>query len=218
VNFRSAIKTLKLVLEKENPPKFSSSWILKFAPHAYRYIQKNVRTETNHIDWDRVTHALDRRFQKRWTRYKVRKVKQYENQQEVDLILQRYREKLYTFIAPLDGRDKKYRDKITVALTLVSQRGNVLAQQELVKWLRYIADEWIDTYPLMYRWKTYPGAVDERIARCITLYRYTGSFLGYLYKTLEYSARALPPTCSFDDPILDGARTKAEYIVAIYDD
>lgn len=217
MNFRSAIKTLKGVLEKENPPKFSSSWIVKFAPSAYRYIQKRVRTETNHIDWDRVTRTWERKFQKRWTRYKVRKVKLYKNQQEVDLILAKYREKLYTFIAPQNSRDRKYRDKITIALTRVSQRGNILAQQELVKWLRYIADEWIDTYPLMYRWKTYPGAIDERILRCIILYRYTGSFLGYLYKTLEYSARALPPTCSFDDPILDGARTKSEYIIPTYD-
>lgn len=217
MNFRMAIKHLKIVLGKENPEKFSSSWIIKFAPNVYRYIQKNVRTETGRIDWDRVTYSLERRFQKKWSRYRVKMRKPYENQEELDLVLSKYKDKLYTFIAPQDYRDRKTRDKITVSLTRISQRGNVLAKQELVKWLRYIADEWIDIYPCMGRWKTYPGAIDERISRCIILYRYTGSFLGYLYKTLEYSARALPPTCSFDDPILDGARTRAEYIVPMYD-
>lgn len=217
MDFELAVKTLNKTLRKENPDKFSSPWILKFAPKVYHYARKNVRTETDHIDWDQITCGLDRKFQGRWTRYRVKVAKLYEDQNEVDLILVKYKDKLYTFIAPQDDKDKKIRDRITISLIRISQRGNVLAQIELVKWLRYTADEWIDTYPVMARWKVYPGAIDDKILHCINHYRYTGSFLGYLYRTLECSGRGLPPACSFDDPVLDGNRTKADYIIPVYD-
>ena len=45
-------------------------------------------------------------------------------------------------------------------------------------------------------------------------YRYTGSFLGYLFKTLEYSARGKPPIVSFDDKIGDTGKTRIDYYVA----
>lgn len=217
MDFKLAVKHLNKILKQKDPQTFSSSWVYKHCPCVYRYVYKNIRTEYGTIDWDLVTPHLNRKFQKRWIRYKRKSVREYEDQNEVDLILNRYREKLYTFIAIQDDRDKVLRDKIIVSLTRMSQKGNITAQQELVKWLRYTADDWIDKYPCMSRWRVYPGAIDERISRCIILYRYTGTFLGYMYKTLEYSAKALPPVCSFDDTVLDGGRTRAEYIVPVYD-
>jgi len=217
VNFNSRIKTLNRVLKEKDPPTFSSSWIYQYCPCVYRYAYKNVRTEYDTIDWDQITCHLNRKFQKRWIRYKRKSIREYENQDEVDIILTKYKEKLYTFIAIQDDKDRKIRDRVIISLTRMTQKGNVIARQELVKWLRYIADDWIDKYPCMSRWRVYPGAIDERISRCIILYRYTGTFLGYLYKTLEYSAKALPPVCSFDDTILDGGRTRAEYIIPVYD-
>lgn len=217
MNFRLAVKILNQKLCTENPKTFSSSWVLKFAPASYKYFRENVRTETDHIDWDRVTRALERRFQKRWIRYRVRKRKLYENQEELNLVLLKYKDKFYTFIAPQNPADRRVRDRITVALTRISQRGNILAQRELTKWLRYIADEWIDTYPMFTKWRIYQSGIDEKILHCIIHYKYTGTFLGYLFKTLEYSGRALPPDISFDDEILGGSRTRAEYIVPVYD-
>jgi len=217
VNLNSAIKILNKILRKNDPVTFSSTWIVKNCPYVYAYISKTVRTEYGTIDWDQITVKLSRKFQKRWVRYKRKTVREYENQKEVDLIISKYQHKLYTFIALQDNNDRILRDKIIVSLTRISQKGNILARQELVKWLRYIADDWIDIYPCMSRWRVYPGAIDERISRCIILYRYTGTFLGYMYKTLEYSAKALPPVCSFDDILFDGAKTRGEYIVPVYD-
>lgn len=217
MNFSKAVKILDGTLKNKQPETFSSTWIYKEIPSVYLYFWKNIRTENDDIDWDKITIRLSRKFQKRWVRYKRRFAKEYENQDEVDLILTKYKEKLYTFLAIQDNRDKILRDRIIVSLTRISQKGNIIAQKELVKWLRYIADDWIDIYPCMDRWKTYPGAIDERIFRCIILYRYTGSFLGYMYKTLEYSAKALPPVCSFDDTLFDGSKTRGEYIIPVYD-
>jgi hypothetical protein len=217
MDFNKAIRKLNTTLKQKDPQTFSSSWIYTNCPRVYRYIPKNIRTEYSTIDWDEVTSKLSRKYQQRWVRYRRRFVKEYEDQNEVDIILTKYKEKLYTFIALQHEEDRLTRDKIIIALTRISQKGNVIAREELVRWLRYVADDWIDRYPCMHRWRVYPGAIGERISRCIILYRYTGSFLGYMYKTLEYSARALPPVCSFDDTVLDGARTKAEYIIPAHE-
>ena len=98
-----------------------------------------------------------------------------------------------------------------IRLVRLSQRGNILAETELLKWVKFVTDDWLDCYPQMYRWKGYEDEVPDRIRACIRCYRYTGSFLGYLFKTLEYSAYGKPPMVSLDDKILDGAKTRIEY-------
>ncbi len=65
------------------------------------------------------------------------------------------------------------------------------------------------------KWRGYTDDVEDKIKGCIRCYRYTGSFLGYLYKTLEYSGRGIVSVqkYSLDDPVLDGKRTRIDYIV-----
>ena len=41
--------------------------------------------------------------------------------------------------------------------------------------------------------KGYDDMIQERIEGCIRRYRYSGSFIGYLFKTLEYAGRGLRP-------------------------
>lgn len=214
-NFEDIVKGLNIVIGEKQPQKISSSWIVKYAPKAYRYIQRNIRTETGDIDWDRVTSSLDRDFQKRWVRYRRRVVEPYEDRNEVDLILNKHRDKLYTFITALDENDFVSRDTVLVALVRLAQKGNTLAQVELVDLLRYTVDDWIDRYFYLKKWKGYTDDVDDKIRGCIRCYRYTGSFLGYLYKTLEYSGRGIVPIqkYSLDDPVLDGKKTKIDYVV-----
>jgi hypothetical protein len=65
----------------------------------------------------------------------------------------------------------------------------------------------------MYRWKGYTDEIEDKIKNCIRLYRYTGSFLGYLFKTLEYSARGKPPLVSLNDLMFDGSKTREEFAV-----
>jgi len=207
-----AVRVLNKTLKEKDPKTFSSSWIFQHCQPVYHYIRLNFRTENGDVDWDVVTQSLKRTFQKRWIRYKRKYIKLYERQSEVDLILNKYKDKLYTFIAQENEQDKKIQQKMIVSLVRIGQKGNVCAQQELIKWVTFITDDWIDRYPQMYRWKGYADEVEDKIKTCIRLYRYTGSFFGYLFKTLEYSARGKPPLVSVDDKILDGSKTRLEYL------
>lgn len=215
MNFKTATKTINDFLEKEQPKTFSSSWIFARSQSAYNFVRKNFRTENDHIDWDRFTESLKRKYLKRWLRYKRKQAKPYENPSEVEVILTKYRERLYVFIAPVDEGDRELRNKIIVALVRIAQRGNVLAQQELVKWMRYIVDDWTDKYYPLFKWRGYGEAIDEKIKSCIRCYKYTGSFPGYLFKTLEYSARGMRSlqAWSLDDPVGECGATKIDFVM-----
>lgn len=215
MNFDLAIKVLNQKLEEMEPEVLSSSWIYFKAPAVYHFVRNNFRTENNLIDWDIVTRSIHRTYAKRWTRYRYKQSRLYERPSEVDAILERYRDKLYTFFAPASESDKQIQDRMIIRLVRIGQRGNVYAQEELVRWVTFVTDDWIDRYPQMYRWKGYEDEVPDKIRSCIRCYRYTGSFLGYLFKTLEYSARGKPPLVSLDDKILDSNKTRIEYVKAV---
>lgn len=200
-------------METKNPETFTSSWIFYQSQLLYLFFSKNFRTENGNIDWDSITEKLHKRHQKKWLRHRSKKIRSYEKQEEVDKILFRYRDKLYTFIVQANKRDKKIQHKMLISLVRVGQKGNVCAQQELIKWVTYITDDWIDRYPKLYRWKGYEDEVIDKIKTCIRLYRYTGTFLGYLYKTLEYSALGKPPLCSLNDKMFDGEKTLEEFAI-----
>ena len=104
------------------------------------------------------------------------------------------------------------RNKIFIMLVRVAQKGNVLAEQELVEWVQYITNDWSDTYSQIWKWRGRSNEVIEKIKACIRCYKYTGSFLGYLFKTLEYSARGLPYEISLDDPVGDSGSTKIDFV------
>jgi hypothetical protein len=87
MDFRECAKNLNRTLREKNPPEFSSAWILKNHPSAYHFIYKNVRNDIGGIDWDRVTAALGRRYQRRWMRYRRKPRKEYENPDEIEKVL-----------------------------------------------------------------------------------------------------------------------------------
>ena len=193
MNFDRIIIRLNRLLKNEKPAIFNSSWILDHDPAIYRFITKNVRTEVGDIDWDKVISSLNRRFQRIWIppRYKPLRVKLYRNKKEVDLALKNYKDKLYIFITALNDNDKMLRDKIAIPLVRIAQRGNIRAQQKLIFLLKQIAQQWIEYCPTFYRWRGHSDDLESRIFACIRCYRFTGSFIGYLFKSLEYSALGL---------------------------
>ncbi len=199
MNFRGCIKTLNQTLRDKNPQEFSSSWILKHAPSVYQFALKNIRTETGSIDWDRITVALPRRYQKRWIRYRRKIRKEYENQNELEKVIGHYRDRLYIFISVSCPSEEHLRHRLTIALARIAQKGNVLALRELLGLLRYTVDDWLDRYYILRRWKGAETEIENAIKGCILRYRYTGTFFGYLFKTLEYSANRLRPFYSLDD-------------------
>jgi hypothetical protein len=205
MDFDSAIAEINKKLMKKQPATFNRSWIRIHAPRAYRFIQKKVRVENGGIDWDRITRRLDFKFQRLWTGSVRKTIKPaYRNKKEVDTVLQRYSDKLYTFLAPADKDDEHLRDMISISLVRIAQKGNMSARQEVIKLLTFTLDEWIDRYPTLACWRGYDPLILTQLECCIRRYRYSGSFMRYLFKTLEYAGRGLRPLIAFS---LDAAHS-----------
>jgi len=197
LDFDSAVRTINALLIKRQPHTLNSSWIRRYLPHIYRFFQKNIRREGGGIDWDRITRALDRKFQRLWTTARRNGTKLYRSKAEVKIILHKYDGKLYTFLTPDDKENKPIRDVISIALVRIAQKGNVTAKQEIIKLVRFTIYEWIEHNPKISRWKGHEYLIEKRIEGCIRCYRYSGSFMGYLFKTLEYAGRGLRPIIEY---------------------
>ncbi len=213
MDFKNVVDTLNHLLSRNQPNIFNSSWIRKHAPHCYQFLQQNVRREYGGIDWDRLTHALDRKFQRRWVPAKIKKDPlPYEDHAEVQAILRKYRTKMYVFIAFAEAEDRRTRDLISISFVRLAQNGNVLARQELMALIRYTVDDWIDRCPLLSRWRGYEEEVEKQLEACIRRYRYTGSFINYVFRTLEYAGRGIQPTPVYspDHFVYTGRRTSLE--------
>ena len=196
MDFNCAVRTINKLLIEKRPDTFNSSWILKYAPHVYRFLQKNIRAEIDGIDWDRVTRAIDRRFQRKWISSSRKNRKSYRKKAEIGIVFQKYQDKLYVFIAAQDKSDEYIRDSISIALVRIAQKGNVYAKEEITKLLRFTIDGWIESRPTLSSWEGHESLISQRIETCIRCYRYSGTFIGYLLKTLEYAGRGLKPTYS----------------------
>jgi hypothetical protein len=201
MDFDHAVKIINKLLVAKRPDTFNSSWILKHASHVYRYIQKNVRADVGGIDWDRVTRAIDRRFQRKWRPSFRNRTKSYSKKGEVGIILQKYQSKLYVFITPVDKNDEYLRDIISIALVRIAQKGNVIAKEEIIKLVRFTIDDWIESRPTLSSWEGYESLIPNRVEGCIRRYRYSGTFIGYLFKTLEYAGRGLIPINEYSDNV-----------------
>lgn len=204
MDFEVIAAKLSALVSQKHPEVINSSWIFKHAPDCYRFIQKNIRTEWGTIDWDRVTTALHWKSQRLWMPKRMYpKLNLYSNRDEVDVILNRYKDKLYVFIAPENKSDCHLRDIISIRLVRLSQRGNIIARAELMGLVHHAIDEWIDNSQFMSRWRGNGEKVQETLEGCIRRYRYTGSFFNYLHRTLQYAARNIQPvfTYSLDEPV-----------------
>lgn len=197
MDFDDAVKIINKLLKEKRPDTFNSSWILKNAPNVYRYIQKNIRSDVGGIDWDRFTRSLDRRIQKKWRPRSRNKIKRYRAKAEVEVVFKKYKDKLYVFLAPRNREDEYIRDSISIALVRIAQKGNLLAREEIIKLIRFTIDEWIESRPTLSSWEGYEFMIPHRIETCIRRYRYSGTFIGYLLKTFEYSGRGLRATTSY---------------------
>jgi hypothetical protein len=198
MSFESVITELNSLLKQRDPKTFSSSWIYYHSPRIYRYIWSNVKTELGGIDWDRITLRLDKQFQRRWKQKRIKRGKPYRDAKEVKIVLKNYQSKLYVFLTPLDREDKLLQDAISISLVRIAQMGNLRAKEKLAPLLMLLIDQWIERSTHLYRWQGYRSEIDIQIDRCIRCYRFSGTFIGYLYRTLEYAARGLTPTYSLD--------------------
>jgi hypothetical protein len=140
--------------------------------------------------------------------------KLYRSKAEVNVILDKYEEQLYTFLTPADKDNHSIRDIISIALVRIAQKGNVAAKKEIITLVRFTIDEWIEYNPKISRWKGYECSITKYIEDCIRRYRYSGSFMGYLFKTLEYAGRGLRPITAYylEDSSYPGGRKRIDTI------
>ena len=130
MDFETVTAMLNTLLARKQPQEFDSSWIRHNAPDCYRFIRGNVRREWGGIDWDRLTFALDKRFQKRWHPRRARNNPvPYEDRAEFETIQVKYQDKLYVFISAVDVHDRRIRDVIGISFVRLAQKGNLLARQ-----------------------------------------------------------------------------------------
>lgn len=216
MDFDQVALILNKLLSRKRPESFNSSWILKQAPACYRFIQQNIRTDSGSIDWDRVTAVLESKYQRRWMLgCRRRQCGQYRNADEVERVLTKHRDKLYVFISLVDENDRLFRDTISIPMVRIAQKGNFLAKQQLIELVGFTIDGWLDEYSLLSRWRGYHEELQVQLADCIHRYRYTGSFICYVFRTLEYAARGLRPlfACLLDEPLLNSNRRRVDKIV-----
>ena len=196
MNFDLAIEDVSGQLTIHEPQHFGPQWIVRHCPSAYRFLIKQIRTEIGNVDWDRITLALPRQYQRKWlhdwdTMRRRKPPKSYRSKAEVDRLLAPHLLKLYTFYAILDKEDYIIRDLIAIRLVRLAQKGNVTAKEILLSLLKTLIEEWCEKNILLGRWRGYSDLLQKTIVGCIHRYRYSGSFSSYLFRSLEYGSYRL---------------------------
>lgn len=194
MNFNQAVININRSLNKKKPEKFDPQWIRNRCKISYEFIVKEIKTEFNEPDWDLTVSKLERHNQKLWMR-RVKKidVDLYKDKEELDIVLNYYKNKLYTFLGQVDNDDRMICDWISIKLVRLSQRGNLSAKKKAISLLENLVDQWIEFDKSLHSWKGYNELKTEHIEACIRRFRYTGSFIGYLYRTLQYAGLGLVP-------------------------
>lgn len=221
MDFNQAIKELNALLLEKQPEKINSSWIYKNAPRIYRFIWKNVKNEIGDINWDKVVNRLDRELQRKWisrrskTKRQWKAMKWYRSKKEVSLVLKKYKDKRYVFISPQDHEDRRLRNNISIALVRISQKGNLSAKKEIISLLKFTVGYWVESFPCLFSWKGYESELDDQLEDCVRRYRFTGSFMTYLFISLEYRGKGLRPLYvhSLDEDVFLGYKRRVENVV-----
>jgi hypothetical protein len=192
MNLEKAICYINRSINKKQPKSFDDKWIKYRCKISHQFIADNVKTEFDETDWDLVISRLDRWNQKLWMKGIKRKINEpYINEIELNIILDKYRDKLYTFLAQQNKEDKDICDLIVIKLVRLSQKGNILAGDKAVALCSYTVNQWLEYDRSLFNWKGYDELIFETTKACVRRFRYAGSFLGYLYRTIEYSGRGL---------------------------
>lgn len=118
----------------------------------------------------------------------------YEDSGELEMIFRKHRNKMYVFIAPCSKNDVQIADKIGISFVRLAQKGNLLARRELSELMKFTVDTWIERHAVIARWRGHETEIQRQLEDCIRRYRYTGSFLTYVFRTLEYAGRGITRT------------------------
>jgi hypothetical protein len=216
MNLEKAICNINRSINKKRPETFNNQWIKYRCKISHQFIVDNIKTEFGEPDWDLVVSKLERCNQKIWMKGTKRAINEpYKDQLELDIILEKYKDKLYTFLAQQGKEDKCVCDIISIKLVRLSQKGNILAGEKVITLCSYLINQWLEYDKSLFNWRGYDELIVETTKACIRRFRYAGSFLGYLYRTMEYSGRGLVPLEKFslDDFSLVTGKRIIEYFI-----
>lgn len=211
-SFDQVAKKINFHIEKKKPTTINERWIKINSPASYKFIIENS------IDWDTVTMNLDRSYQGKWNKGSKRKkyLEQefYKDEKELNQILNNHKDKLYTFVSRINKEDELTCDRISILLVRLAQKGNTLALVEIKNLYVFIIDKWLEESKYLKRWRGYEEELVALLERCVFRYRYSGTFIGYLYRTLQLSALAIEPleAYSLNDKMFEGTKTRIDFI------
>ncbi len=215
MNFEKAIEQLTNKIEELKPESISPSWIYWQIPASYRYFYRHQKCSLGYVNWDIVTKSLPYEYQRKWQFIKSRKKNQYNHEQELQKLIDEYREQLYVFVCAITKEEFSWRDMISIRLARVAQAGNYLAWEYLHSLLVQMVDDWIFDYKSLHRLSGYNDLIEDKIEVCIRRFRYSGSFTTYLFRTLQYTTLGLRSVkaYSLDEPYFDTGRSKLDFVI-----
>jgi hypothetical protein len=179
-------KIEKLVL-KHKPYSIDEKWIRKHSRKSHKYILEN------NLSWDSITRLLDRSIQRKWNRKaKKKKVPESFNDYEVENFLSTHSKHLYVFVVFTNEQEFELCDYLSIQLVRMAQSGNICASETLLHLYEDIFLRWKENDKLIIRYRSYEEKIHEHFFGCVRRYRYSGSFIGYLKRTLQLQALTLP--------------------------
>jgi hypothetical protein len=81
--------------------------------------------------------------------------KPYKDQIELDIILEKYKNKLYTFLIQQNKEDKNVCDIISIKFVRLFQKGNILAEDKVLVLFCYLVNKWLEYDRSLFNWKGY---------------------------------------------------------------
>lgn len=128
----------------------------------------------------------------------------------MDKLIEEKKDKPLTFFGVSSQADRRDRNELCLDLIRLAKKGNLSAEKTLMGYLEILVADWIDRDSSLDVYKIYKDDLEERIRRCIYLYREKGAagFVGYLYINLREQAKGLNQggqrKISLDDPFGSG--------------
>jgi len=188
------VENIIQTFELQKPKNISPKWLSKMLPNDYAILKRLLPNNNRELDYQILLDLLPKKITEYWKPFlKTEKIipkESYVDIKETDSIINKHKDKIYTFYYLLDKEnDKNYRENIINEMRDVVMKGNINALDRLVRHLTFMAEGWIENDPALEIWKYAKDRLSEVIKRCI--YRFDsskGKFATYLYVTLKKEA------------------------------
>ncbi len=186
---------VQALLEKEKPKEWSPTFLAKKARHVFRFAERNLTNAKGGIEWDRLISLLPPEYQASWKRKifleDITVAEGYSNQEEVDQLLEKHKDSLYLFYESTGKHEEDAVNQICMDFIDLIRKGNQEAKETFTQFLQPAITKWLDSEALPASLAQNPEKMNERVDRCLYLWKKNKTFLGYVFRTLDFTARGL---------------------------